>query len=38
MRIILKNIRPKLPAEEDDKNSEKSSALGSLGLKPKPAH
>ena len=36
--LIFKNIKPKLPAEEDDENSKKASVLGSLGLKPKPAH
>tara|TARA_B100000315_G_C14374270_1_gene494443 strand:- start:150 stop:833 length:684 start_codon:yes stop_codon:yes gene_type:complete len=36
--LILKNIQPKKTTNEDDKNSEESSALGSLGLKPKPAH
>jgi len=36
--LILKNIQPKKTTDEDDKNSEESSALGSLGLKPKPAH
>jgi len=35
--LILKNIQPKRSAEDDSKNSEESSALGSLGLKPKPA-
>lgn len=35
--LILKNIQPKRTADEDDKNKEESSALGSLGLKPKPA-
>ena len=36
--IILRNIQPKRTTDEDDKNTEKSSALGTLGLKPKPAH
>ena len=36
--LILKNVQPKRKNEEDDKNKEESSALGSLGLKPKPAH
>jgi len=36
--LILKNIQPKRTADEVDENKEKSSALGSLGLKPKPAH
>ena len=35
--LILKNIQPKRATEEDDTNKEESSALGSLGLKPKPA-
>jgi cell division protease FtsH len=35
--LILKNIQPKKTTDEDDKNSEESSVLGSLGLKPKPA-
>ena len=33
--LILKNTEPKRAKEED--NKEESSALGSLGLKPKPA-
>ena len=36
--LILKNIQPKRSSEEDNKNTEDSSALGSLGLKPKPVH
>jgi len=36
--LILKNLQPKRSADEDNKNKEESSALGSLGLKPKPAH
>ena len=36
--LILKNIQPKRTTEEDDQNKEETSALGSLGLKPKPAH
>ena len=36
--LVLKNIQPKRSAEENDKNKEETSALGSLGLKPKPAH
>ncbi len=36
--LILKDIQPKRSTEEDNKNEEESSALGSLGLKPKPAH
>ena len=35
--LILKNIQPKKTTDEDNKNSEESSVLGSLGLKPKPA-
>ena len=35
--LILKNIEPKRSAEEDNKNKEETSVLGSLGLKPKPA-
>ena len=35
--LILKNAQPKRKDEEDNKNKEKSSSLGSLGLKPKPA-
>ena len=36
--IVFKNIQPKRTIEDEGKNSEESSALGSLGLKPKPAH
>ena len=36
--LILKNIQPKRSENDDDKYKEESSALGSLGLKPKPAH
>ena len=36
--LILKDIQPKRTTNEDDQNTEASSALGSLGLKPKPAH
>ena len=36
--LILKNAQPKRSKEEDLKNSEETSALGSLGLKPKTAH
>ena len=37
--LILKNIQPKRATNnEDDNYKEESSALGSLGLKPKPAH
>ena len=36
--LILKNINPKkLVESEEGKDSKESSALGSLGLKPKPA-
>ena len=36
--LILKNAQPKRTSEEDDKDKKnKSSSLGSLGLKPKPA-
>ena len=35
--LILKNIQPKRSKDEDLTNKEESSALGSLGLKPKPA-
>jgi len=36
--LMLKNIQPKKLNEiEDDKDNKESSALGSLGLKPKPA-
>ena len=35
--LILKNTQPIRKTEEDDKEKEQSSALGSLGLKPKPA-
>jgi cell division protease FtsH len=36
--LMLKNIQPKkLNEVEDDKDNKESSALGSLGLKPKPA-
>ena len=33
----IKNIQPKRTAYKDDENIKESSALGSLGLKPKPA-
>jgi cell division protease FtsH len=37
--LMLKNIQPKkLNEVEDDKDKKESSALGSLGLKPKPAN
>ena len=35
--LILKDIQPKKSTHEDNKDKEESSALGSLGLKPKPA-
>ena len=35
--LILKNTQPKRKIDEDGKENEESSALGSLGLKPKPA-
>ena len=35
--LILKNIQPKRSDDDDAKDKEESSALGSLGLKPKPA-
>ena len=35
--LILKNTQPKRKDEEKDKDSDQSSVLGSLGLKPKPA-
>ena len=35
--LVLKNVQPKRASEEDEKEKESSSALGSLGLKPKPA-
>jgi len=35
--LILKSIQPKKAKDEDNIKSEESSALGSLGLKPKPA-
>ena len=36
--LILKNIQPQRSDDKDDQNKEETSALGSLGLKPKPAH
>ena len=36
--LILKNIQPKRTISEEDTKIKESSALGSLGLKPKPAH
>ena len=35
--LILKNTQPQRPENEAEKLQEESSALGSLGLKPKPA-
>ena len=36
--LILKNVQPKkLTEHDDDKDDKESSALDSLGLKPKPA-
>jgi len=35
--LILKNIQPKRADDKDNSEKEESSALGSLGLKPKPA-
>ena len=35
--LILKNTQPKRSNDEEDLEKEQSSALGSLGLKPKPA-
>ena len=35
--LVLKNIQPKKVEAENDTNEEETSALGSLGLKPKPA-
>jgi len=35
--LILKNTQPTRTKDEDDEEKEQSSALGSLGLKPKPA-
>ena len=35
--LIFNNNQPKRVKEEDDENVEKSSSLGSLGFKPKPA-
>ena len=36
--LILKNIEPERSKEDNNYYKEQSSALGSLGLKPKPAH
>ena len=35
--LILNNTQPKRSKDEDSKDKEESSSLGSLGLKPKPA-
>ena len=35
--LILKDIKPSRSFKEDDEGDGKTSALGSLGLKPKPA-
>ena len=35
--LILKNTQPSREKDADDQNQEETSALGSLGLKPKPA-
>ena len=35
--LILKNIQPQRTNKEEEESKEQSSALGSLGLKPKPA-
>ena len=35
--LIFKNTQPKRAEDKDEKDTEESSALGSLGLKPKPA-
>ena len=35
--LVLKDIQPKKVEAQNDKNEEETSALGSLGLKPKPA-
>ena len=35
--LIFKNAQPKRANEKEDEEKEPSSALGSLGLKPKPA-
>ena len=35
--LIFKNTQPTRTKDEDDEEKEQSSALGSLGLKPKPA-
>ena len=35
--LILNDVQPKRAKDSDDIDKEKTSALGSLGLKPKPA-
>jgi len=35
--LIFNDTQPKRSTDEDVKHNEQSSALGSLGLKPKPA-
>ena len=35
--LIFKDTQPKRTSEEDYKDTEEISALGTLGLKPKPA-
>jgi len=36
--LVFENIQPKSTNNEDKNNKEESSALGSLGLKPKLVH
>ena len=36
--LILKNKQPDRSTDFDSEDKEKTSALGSLGLKPKPVH
>ena len=36
--LILNNTQPKRTNEDESKDKEDTSALGTLGLKPKPAH
>ena len=36
--LLFKNIQPERSVDENNENTEESSALGSIGLKPKPAH
>ena len=38
MDLIFKNKYPKRSEDEKEDENNKTSALGSLGLKPKPAH